>query len=73
MELYSNNDDVLPGITDRVIYDHQSDPNVIFDEETAGFTQHPASCMPSKNSSSDHPIMVESMGMSDPECIRING
>ncbi len=73
MELYTNNDDTLPGITERVIYDHQSDPNMIFEEETAGFTSHPASSIHYENCQFDHQVLLESMGMSDPECACING
>ena len=59
MELYSDKDDILPGITDHVIYDHQSDPNIIFEEETAGFCPQPASFMHGVNSPCEDKIIWE--------------
>ena len=73
MELYSNNEGVLPGICDRVIYDHESDSNMTFEEETAGFSSHPIFSMSDQSHQSNDQVLLENMGMSDPECIRISG
>ncbi|KAG1860597.1 hypothetical protein C8R48DRAFT_636149, partial [Suillus tomentosus] len=35
-------DGPVPGVADRVIYDHESDVRAVFAEETAGFSEHPA-------------------------------
>ena len=36
-------DDSLPGIQDQVVYDKTSDPDTVFEKETAGISPHPAS------------------------------
>ena len=51
--------DILPGMTDHVIYDYQSDSNNVFEEETANFTSHPASSIPCENPKFEHLIMLE--------------
>jgi hypothetical protein len=35
-------DDVLPGLSDAVIEDHDLDMHKIFEDKTAGFSEHPA-------------------------------
>jgi hypothetical protein len=69
MDLYPD-DGILPGIEDRIIHDSKTDPSVLFNKETAGFTPHLASLV---NEGSVHSIILESMGMSDPECSHIQG
>ena len=44
-----------------------------FEEETAGFMSHPASSLNSDEIKSELQVMIENMGMSDPECSQING
>ena len=68
----------LPGVVESVIHDHVSNVPEVFHEETAGFDLHPASLLlesaasPDSNSRSDV-IMIEKMGVSDPECVKLSG
>ncbi|KAG2106190.1 uncharacterized protein F5147DRAFT_761758, partial [Suillus discolor] len=57
-------DDVLPGLSDRVVEDHKLDPNTVFQQETAGFSVHPANLLYHSD---------ERMGVSDPESDKISG
>lgn len=78
-------DDILPGLSDGVIEDHEIDVRAVFDEETAGFSEHPAQMLGEITSSDelrDSPdvipshmaiVMLEKMGVSDPECDKISG
>jgi hypothetical protein len=74
MELYPE-DGCLPGIESRVVHDCESDVGNIFQEETAGVSEHPAELLrPSGASESEPPtVMIEKMGVSDPECDRMPG
>jgi hypothetical protein len=67
----------VPGIGARVIYDHQSDVHTVFAEETAGFSDHPAEMFASSGASDnlkDEPaVLLESMGVSDPESSKLSG
>jgi Domain of unknown function (DUF6570) len=58
-------DDNLPDISESVIYDNTSDVNLLFEEETAGLTNHPASIQ--QNINDRQLYMLEKMGVSDPE------
>jgi hypothetical protein len=74
--LYPEND-LLPGLLHGIIEDHDLDVRQVFEEETAGFTKHPANMLcetdtlgGSHNSAinADVPVvMLDKMGMSDPE------
>ena len=67
-------DDTLPGLEERVVYDSHSNPHEVFEQETAGFAPHPASSEnESENCHNSSLAMVESMGISDPESTRISG
>ena len=56
-----------------MIYDHESDPNKTFEEETAGFSSHPIVSTSDESHENNHEVLLENMGMSDPECVCING
>ena len=72
MDLYSNQEEFLPGIRDRIIYDSNSEPTQPFEEETAGFMSHPASSPNIDDVKIEPQVILENMGMSDPECSHIN-
>lgn len=75
MDLYPE-DSYLPGIEDRVICDRKSDTEAVFTEETAGMSEHPAELLgPLPNTSESEPfcVMLEKMGITDPECDRMPG
>ena len=73
MDLYLDKDEFLPGLSERINYDSSSDPIHIFEEETASFMSHPATSLDGENFNLESHVMLEKMGMSDPECFRING
>ena len=73
MGLYSDHEEYLPGIGERILYDSNSDATQNFEEETAGFMSHPASSSNFNEATFEPQVMLETMGMSDPECSRING
>ncbi|KAG1733091.1 hypothetical protein EDD22DRAFT_788128 [Suillus occidentalis] len=79
MNLYPQ-DGTLPGLQDRVVEDHELNPQAVVAMETAGFSSHPADLMRAPDDStsqppvaSDIPVLVEKMGVSDPECDKISG
>jgi len=80
LSLYPD-DDILPGLSEGVVEDHDLDIDKVFQDETAGFSIHPAELLhdeemsPNSLSSEDQPsvVMLEKMGVSDPECDEING
>jgi hypothetical protein len=75
MNLYPE-DGYLPGIDDGVIHDHQSDADEIFREEAAGISEHPAELLgssPQGLESEPFGVMLEKMGVADPECDRMPG
>jgi hypothetical protein len=60
--------DLLPGLKECVIEDHETDVTSIFNEETAGFSDHPAADAASPSTGSSAPfVLLEKMGVSDPE------
>ena len=73
MDLYSDKDEFLPGLSEKILYYSSSDPIHVFEEETAGFMSHPATSLDGENFHLESHVMLENMGMSDPECSRING
>ena len=72
MQLYPE-DGMLPGIEDRLIHDKTSDPKLLFDEETTGFSDHPAQSLEGDSSAEDPVVLLEKMGVSDPDGARIQG
>lgn len=71
-------DGPLPGVVESVIHDHTSNISHVFHKETAGFDLHPASLLlestPSSDSNSKSDIiMIEKMGVSNPECDKFSG
>ena len=74
IELYPE-DGYLPGIENRVVCDRESVVGEVFGEETAGMSEHPAELLRSSGTSGSEPptVMIEKMGVSDPECDRMPG
>jgi hypothetical protein len=84
MNMYPE-DGILPRLEERTIQDHDLDPQKIFEEETAGFSKHPASAfrkeslaqadphnqIKEKNCDELEQVMIEKMGVSDPESKKI--
>ena len=70
-------DGLLPDIEHRIFEDHETDPLRIFAEETAGFAEHLAELLnedsPHFESSHSSTFLVEKMGVSDPEGVKISG
>lgn len=78
-------DGILPGLSSGVIEDNDIDVQKVFDKETAGFSEHPADMLGDVSSSvgsqdrdivrpSHEPVvLLEKMGVSDPECDKISG
>jgi hypothetical protein len=68
-------DDLLPGVNERVIEHHVSDPSSLLSEESAGFSAHPAEEFDSHLPTSENhvPNFVEKLGVTDPECDTISG
>ncbi|KAH9834902.1 uncharacterized protein C8Q71DRAFT_710536 [Rhodofomes roseus] len=63
-------DGVLPGVDAQFIQDIHQKSDEIFQEETAGFTEHPAEAFMHDNSkhADDQPtVLLEHTGVSDPE------
>jgi hypothetical protein len=71
MDLYPD-DGTLPGLAKHIVYDHDSDVDAVFAEETAGFPAQ-SFTMPSNPTTSEPDVLLESMGVSDPECTKISG
>ena len=75
MDLYPE-DGYLPGIEETVIHDEKADAEDMFNEETAGISEHPAELLnvPSESSNHEPPgTMIEKTGVTDPECDRMPG
>ncbi|KAG2340436.1 hypothetical protein BDR05DRAFT_937867 [Suillus weaverae] len=75
MDMYPE-DGLLPGLHSRVVQDHELDTDFIFNTETAGFSPHPASLLhdPDAPFPADAEVsMIEKMGVSDPESVKISG
>lgn len=68
-------DGPIPGLIERVVEDHELDADFVFGEESAGFSEHPARMF--SNDAADPlgepTIMVEKMGVSDPESDKLTG
>ena len=66
--LYPDND-VLPGIDNCVIHDTTLDVKQTFDEEAAGFADHPA--LQVTQECTEGPVVF--LGVSDPESVLLHG
>ena len=71
LDLYPE-DGILPGLDERVTEDHDTDVHLTFSEETAGFAEHLADMLNNSDEISDV-VLLEKMGVSDPECDKIKG
>ncbi|KAI6044159.1 hypothetical protein EDC04DRAFT_2942385, partial [Pisolithus marmoratus] len=78
VDLYPEND-VIPGLADCVVEDNELDAMKVFQDETAGFEDHPAMLVcqhtaePSPDADSKPVTFLEKMGVSDPDSIKISG
>lgn len=76
VELYPD-DGVLPGLSDCVVEDLESNPKFLFEEETSGFDAYPATLVYDVEQDSEllaesEPVtLLEKMGVSDPESVRL--
>ncbi|KAF5333957.1 hypothetical protein D9758_017594 [Tetrapyrgos nigripes] len=78
LNMYPEND-ILPGLQDRIIYNHTSDAQAIFDQESSCFSEHPNATFldPDANQNqleaySEHrEAILEHLGVHDPECTKI--
>jgi hypothetical protein len=70
LSLYPD-DDVMPGLPERVIFNASSDPASLFQTETAGMQEHPAENVDSVQDDGD--IFMDKFGVSDPEQIGLPG
>ena len=71
MDLYPV-DDVLPGIDNCVIHDTSLDVKHTFDDETAGFSDHPA-LQVTQEGIEGPVVFLEKPGVSDPESVLLHG
>ena len=64
--------DVLPGIDKWVVHDTTLDAKQTFDDESAGFSDHPA--LQVKQDDGEDPVLfLEKLGVSDPENVLLHG
>ncbi|KAG2059210.1 hypothetical protein BDR06DRAFT_968177 [Suillus hirtellus] len=75
-------DDILPGVSEGVIEDHELDVQKVFEEEMAGFSMHLADMLgdaappyvQQTGVTSDMPVVIlEKIGVPNPECDKISG
>ncbi len=75
-------DGIMPGLENRIINVMDADPEKLFVEETAGFSEHPAAIFRKPENERDlnrervvsnDEIMIEKMGVADPDCVKLNG
>jgi hypothetical protein len=66
-------DGPIPGLADRVVEDHELNANFIFEEETAGFSEHLAGLFTSDAAEGEQMVMIEKMGVSDPKSNKLMG
>ena len=67
-------DGALPGLSESLVEDRDLDAQAVFSVETAGFTPHPAELLKEAGESHESvPMMIEKMGVSDPECDKVSG
>ena len=72
MNLYPD-DGTLPHIEDGVVENIELDVKKVFSEETAGFSEHPAQLLQESSSDSPPTVLLEKMGVSDPESVKLAG
>lgn len=72
MDLYPD-DGPLPGIEGHVIHDSTMDPDETFLTESAGFDVHPAQLLNPRLDSNDPVVLLEKLGVSDPEDDKLSG
>lgn len=65
-------DGILPGVEERVILNESPADKENFVQETAGLDDHPADQVQSLGND-ETMIFLEQMGVSDPECVRLQG
>ncbi|KAF5357491.1 hypothetical protein D9758_012513 [Tetrapyrgos nigripes] len=78
LNMYPEND-ILPGLQERVIYDLKSDAASNFDQESSSFSEHPSAqfMKPATAESETEPFsesrqaILERHGVHDPECTKI--
>jgi hypothetical protein len=66
MDLYPE-DGMLPGLEQGIFDDINMDADRVFAEETAGFSEHPAEMLKADPDTKSPVILLEKMGVSDPE------
>jgi hypothetical protein len=66
-------DGILPGVENRVFEDCHTDVDQSFEEETSGFAEHPASSLKEISESNSSFVLLERMGVSDPEGAKLTG
>ncbi|KAI6029507.1 hypothetical protein PISMIDRAFT_39455, partial [Pisolithus microcarpus 441] len=78
IDLYPQ-DGILPGLCDCMIEDNELDAKAVFDDETAGFDDHPASLLHADQSDSgtdtsrNSDMLLKKMGVCDPESDTLSG
>ena len=72
MDSYPDND-ILPGIEHRIFEDHDTNSTQLFSEETSGFAEHPAQLLHQNNENESPFLLMEKMGVSDADSIKISG
>jgi hypothetical protein len=66
-------DGVLPGLDECIVHDADSNPEKLFDEETAGFQDHPAAMFKECKDNIKQFPLIEHVGVIDPETVKIPG
>lgn len=72
MDLYPE-DGMLPNIENGVVEDVNHDATKTFLEETAGVSEHPAKVLKADPDTNTPLILLEKMGVSDPEGVKLTG
>jgi Helitron helicase-like domain at N-terminus len=72
MNLYPENGP-LPELEEGVVHDESLDVDRVFADETAGFSEHPAELVRGDSVSGTSEILLEKMGVSDPEGVKLSG
>lgn len=66
-------DGFIPDLEEGVVSDHTIDPALTFQEETAGLSEHPAENLRGSDENSEPIVLLEKMGVSDPEGVKLSG
>ena len=75
MDTYPD-DDLLPDIQHHIFEDNNTNATETFAEETSGFEHHLAEIVSDENSDSHDStslLLLEKMGISDPDCSKVSG